>query len=131
MNNTNTVAETSNAERILMVAALVLGGAAWIYFGGLNARTATKVVPAGRYVQTHIAEQQSSGAGVAWTTQGPAVGIVSSGADRSIVETEKATYQVAGLFTGQKGAELEVRTMVDRSKKLCIHGDERCFALLE
>ena len=127
----NNDGEMSQGQRILMVVGAVIGLAAWIFFGGINARTATKVVPAGRYVQTHIAEQQSSGAGVAWTTQGPAVGVVSSGADRSIVETEKATYQVAGLFTGQKGAELEVRTMVDRSKKLCIHGDERCFALLE
>lgn len=127
----NSNEETSNVERIMMVMALVLGGGAWIFFGGLNARTATKVLPAGRYVQTHIAAQQTSGSIVALTTQGPAVGVVSSGADRSIVETEKATYQVAGLFTAAKGDELEVRTMVDRSKKLCIHGVERCFPLLE
>jgi len=118
-------------ESMLLVFALIVGGGSWIYFGGLNARTATKVTPAGRYVQTHIAEQQQSGSMVALTTRGPAVGVVSSGADRSIVETEKATYQVAGLFTAGKGDELEVRTMVDRSKKLCIHGVERCFALLE
>jgi hypothetical protein len=118
-------------ETMLLMFALIVGGGSWIYFGGLNARTATKVAPAGKYVRTHVAEQQSSGVGVALTTQGPAVGVVSSGADRSLVETETATYQVAGLFTAGKGDELEVRTMVDRSKKLCIHGVERCFVLLE
>lgn len=82
-------------------------------------------------MQTKVVQTEATTSGVLLTSQGTGVALMSTGSDISIVETDQAYYKVKGLFVADKGEALEVRTMRDRSEKLCIQKREKCYAMLK
>lgn len=109
---------------ILLALGLIVGGGAWWFFGSLNAVTAKTVVPVGKFQQMRVIQTASSGTAVGWTSAGPAVGVIASGSDQAIIETDKGAYRVAGFIAARQGDDIELRTMVNHAKKLCVRGTQ-------
>jgi hypothetical protein len=125
------MAKQDDREWTFLILALAFALPFAVYSSILVSSRVTKIELAGRFVSTQVAGEQS-GAMVGITMSGQPGIVLTPNSIRSLVSTDRELISTDGLFTGKIGEQLEVRTMLDGSKKLCVSGNnESCKPILK